>query len=106
MAGLSEAKIERNERLNDKKTEKQIIHFSKKLTQEFSNENVLFIGDSKIRHLYNESRNRTFLRMLWRSGAKIYDDYLSYKLTTDSVNLLSCCSGTSSNLLLSRSPSI
>ena len=77
MAGLSEAKIERNERLNDKKTEKQIIHFSKKLTQEFSNENVLFIGDSKIRHLYNESGNRTFLRMLWRSGAKIDDYYLT-----------------------------
>ena len=77
MAGLSEAKIERNEKLNDKKTKRQIVYFSEKLPQEFTNENVLIIGNSKVRHLYDEMDNYTFIRTLWRSGANIENEYLT-----------------------------
>ena len=77
MAGLSEAKIERNEKLNDKKTKRQITYFSEKLPREFTNENVLVIGDSKVRHLYEEMDNQTFIRTLWRSGANIENEYLT-----------------------------
>lgn len=77
MAGLSEAKIERNERLNEEKTFKQIKYFSAKLTDEFTMENIIVIGDSKVRHLFYEMGDRTFLRMLWRSGANIDNDFLT-----------------------------
>ena len=76
MAELSVNKIKRQEVINDNKIKKQIRHFSEKLNGEFSCENVLLVGDSKIRHLNYEMADKTYLRMIWRSGANIDNEYL------------------------------
>ena len=75
MAGLSENKIIRNEKKHTEKLCKQITHFSKKLN-EFSNENVMLVGDSKVRHIYNEMADINYVRMLWRSGAELNNTQL------------------------------
>ena len=75
MAGLSENKIVRNEKKHGEKMRKQIKHFSAELT-DFSSENVMMVGDSKVRHLFNEMTDINYVNMVWRSGADIDNNQL------------------------------
>lgn len=77
MAGLSEAKVNRNETLHCKKIRKQVVHFNEQLNDDFFGENAILVGDSKLRHLYFEMNSRTHINMTWRSGAKLDHDYLT-----------------------------
>ena len=70
MAGLSVNKINRNETKHKEKIKKQIKHFSSELT-EYSNENVMLVGDSKVRHLFNEMSDINYVHMVWRSGSEL-----------------------------------
>lgn len=76
MAGLSENKLLRNENKHKEKIKKQIKLFPNKIT-EFTDENVLLVGDSKVRHLYDVMSDHTHLRMVWRSGAELENNQLT-----------------------------
>ena len=76
MAELSVNKTKRQEVINDNKIKKQIWYFSENLNGEFSCKNVFLVGDSKVRHLNYEMADNTYLRMIWRSGASIDNEYL------------------------------
>ena len=77
MAGLSEAKISRNQDLHTDKINRQVLHFTGKLNETFTDNNAIIIGDSKVRHLFQVSNVRNHVRMLWRKGAAVNNTFLN-----------------------------
>ena len=77
MAGLSEAKINKNRDLHTDKIDKQVEHFVGKLNKTFSDNNAIIIGDSKVRHLSQVSNVQNHVKMIWRKGATVNNTFLN-----------------------------
>ena len=80
MAGLSVAKVNRNETKHCKKIRKQVEHFKQQLNDEFFGENAILVGDSKLRHLSIEMSSKTHINIIWRSGAPLEHNYLTQQV--------------------------
>ena len=69
--------MDRKRNMHLDKTAKQVELFNQKLNDNFSDNNALIVGDSKVRHLSEVSNVKNHVRMIWRKGANINNAFLT-----------------------------